>query len=105
MKERAMSCPIVVSETLLSILETGLPRIRSLAWSGGAERIALEADHIHNLPRLLADYSPDRFRHYRDVERPSYIDQTPADQLEALDPFWERLRPYAEPLSAPSRSA
>jgi hypothetical protein len=36
-----------------------------------------EADHLHNLPQLLADYHPDRLRYYWDIERPSFIKQVP----------------------------
>ena len=52
-----MRCPPEVGEIVLRIIESGLKRIRSLAWSGHAERCAIEADHIQHLPDLLADYS------------------------------------------------
>jgi hypothetical protein len=95
-----MSCPSEISEILLAIVETGLLRIRSLAWSGRSGLCATEADHIHNLPALVADFSPETLRYYWEVERSSYIDRTSHDQLTAWELLWQRLRPHAECLDA-----
>jgi len=54
-----MTCPTEIAEILTEILRTGLLRIRALGWSGNAERCAIEADHLHNVPDLLAHYSPE----------------------------------------------
>src|SRR5262249_8659328 len=94
-----MRCPAEVSEAVLGLLETGLKRIRSLGWSGQPDRCAVEADHLHNLPALLSDYSEELLRYYWDVERPAFIDRTPTDQVAAWEPLWEKLRPHAEALS------
>lgn len=102
------TCPPEIAEVLLAMLETGLLRIRALAWSGQADRCAIEADHLHNLPGLLADYSPERLHYYWDVERVSYIDQDSEDQCEGWGPLWQRLYPHVERISAspkePSRA-
>lgn len=90
-----MKCPPEVCEILTRILQTGLLRIRALGWSGLAEQSALEADHIHNLPSLLADFSPERLAYYWDVERVSYLQQIPEDEREAWAPLWTSLQPYA----------
>ena len=93
-----MNCPPEITEILAAILETGLLHIRSLAWSAKAVDCAIEADHIHNLPTLISDYSVEKLRYYWCVERLSYIDQIASDQLAGWNPLWERLRRHAEPL-------
>jgi hypothetical protein len=37
----------------------------------------IEADHVHNLPNLLASFSTstDLLRYYRDVSQPVYLEQ------------------------------
>jgi hypothetical protein len=64
-----MTWPKEIAEILSKILTAGLLRIRNLGWSGNADRCAIEADHIHNVPDLLAHYSPERFNYYWNVER------------------------------------
>lgn len=91
-----MSCPPEVSEILLKIVRTGLLRVRSLAWSGQAECCAVEADHIHNLPDLVADFSRERLTYYWDVERTSYIASTPGEQRADWESLWQELRPHIE---------
>ena len=53
----------------------GCFRVRALAWQGQAELCGVESDHIHNLPDLLADYTPEKLHYYWNVERPEYIRQ------------------------------
>ena len=88
---------------LLEILTTGLLRIRALGWSGDAKRCAVEADHIHNLPHLLAHHDPDRLAYYWEVERAAYIHQTEPEQLADWEPLWRQLRSHVE-AGAPSGS-
>src|SRR5438067_2078010 len=88
---RVMRCPLEISEIVLKILETGLLRLRSLGWSGQADRCAIEADHIHNLPSLLSDFSPERLVYYWDSERPAYIAQLPEEQRGGWELLWQRL--------------
>ena len=90
-----MSCPAEIAEIIAEIIQTGLLRIRSLGWSGDAGRCAIEADHIHNLPGLLTNYSPDLLKYYWEVERPSYLGQTPSD-VACYERLWSRLSPHAE---------
>ena len=65
-------------------------------WDGRADRCALEADHLHNLPRLLAEYRPRVLLYYWDVERAGYIEQAPPERLAAWEPLWRRLEPHVE---------
>jgi hypothetical protein len=66
-----MKCPEEVAESILEILRIGLLRARAAGWARDAERCALEADHLHNLPGLLADYTPERLRYYLEAETPA----------------------------------
>jgi hypothetical protein len=86
-----MPCPPHVSEILLSIIQTGLLRIRSLAWEGQAEHCAIEADHIHNIPEILADYSPEKLAYYWGTERPAYASEVDEAELSCWEPLWDRL--------------
>jgi hypothetical protein len=94
-----MTCPTEIAGILTEILTTGLLKIRALGWSGSAGRCAIEADHIHNVPDLLAHYSPERLVYYWDVERPSYIGQTPASELAVWEPLWRQLNGHVDALA------
>ncbi len=91
-----MSCPPEIAEVLLDVLAWGLVKIRHLGWAGQADRCAVEADHLHNLPRLLADYQPEGLLYYWDVERVCYIKIAPPEHLPAWESFWEQLEPHVE---------
>jgi hypothetical protein len=78
------------------MLTTGLLRIRALGWAGEAERCAIESDHIHNLPDLLAHYSLEKLGYYWNVERSSYITQTPGSELAVWEPLWRQLHEHVD---------
>jgi|GEM_PF-2442478 len=51
----------------------------------------LHADHVHNLPDLLADFHPDRFAYYWEVERPVFLHNLKAigrRPPDAFDRLW-----------------
>ena len=85
-----MDCPPEVRTVLCEIIRTGLLRARAAGWAGEAERGAAEADHVHNLPDLVAHFAPDRLRYYREVEAPAYADRWPAGRT-VFQPLWDRL--------------
>jgi hypothetical protein len=91
-----MNAPTGMAEILLELLETGLLSIRALGWNGQADRCADEADHLHNLPGLLAEYSPERLLYYWDVERVCYMHQASLPPLSAWEPIWRRLESHVE---------
>jgi hypothetical protein len=95
-----MNCSPEVSHLLIEILSMGLLRIRALGWSGDAARCAIESDHIHNVPDLLAHFSPERLAYYWDVERTSYISQTAPPQLAVWEPLWRELQIQLEALAS-----
>jgi hypothetical protein len=91
-----MTCPAELADTLIDILTQGLLQARAAGWAGDAKAAALEADHVHNLPGLLADYSPDRLRSYWDAERAAYLARATPDRAAAFRPLWDCLRRYVD---------
>jgi hypothetical protein len=87
-----MICPPDIAEIILEILQTGLLGIRAQGWSGNSASCACEADHLHNLPQLLGDYSPELLRYYWEVERPAYCSHAEGNPA-AFASAWERLHP------------
>ena len=90
-----MSCPPEIAEIILEILQTGLLGIRALGWSGNSAGCASEADHLHNLPRLLSDFSPELLRYYWEVERPAYCSRGEGNPA-AFASAWQRLQAQLE---------
>ena len=91
-----MDSPPEIAEIVAEILETGILRIRSFAWSSMPDLCAIEADHIHNLPSLLRDFTVEKLRYYWEVEHMSYMERAPLDHLTVWEPLWERLRRHVE---------
>ncbi len=91
-----MNRPPGIARILLEMLTWGLLRIRALGWSGQADRCIVEADHLHNLPNLLARYDPEQLLDYWDVERVCYMDATTPEFAAALQPLWQQLEPHIE---------
>jgi len=78
-----------IKRLLLNLLRTGLLRIRAFGWEVQAERCAIEADHIHNLPDLVRSPRLELLIYYFDHERPAYMKRVP--DSEAFEPDWLRL--------------
>jgi hypothetical protein len=100
-----MSCPPTTAEVLLRILQTGLLRIRNRSWENEANACGYEADHLHNLPSLLSDYSPERLIYYWQVERPCFADQSGPEGVAAFRLLWERLEKLLPSETAASSAA
>ena len=99
-----MTCPPEIAAILLEIIRWGILHARIAGWQGDAKAAADEADHIHNLPGLLADYSDANFRYYWECERPSYMEHDP-ERGQKFTHLWEQLRPHAEAVVNKLRSA
>jgi hypothetical protein len=91
-----MTCPDSIARILLAIIRTAALRVRTLGWSGDARRCAVEADHIHNLPDLLIDYSAEGLRYYWEVEKPSYERASSPSELAAFRSLWDELEQVLE---------
>jgi hypothetical protein len=96
-----MTCPSDVARVVLQILQVAVLRIRAGGWGGDGSRCAVEADHVHNLPALLIDYSDELLRFYWQVERPSFMKRCRPADLEGYEPLWAEL---AELVSARSKT-
>ncbi len=66
-------------------------------WKRSADRCAVEADHLHNLPRLLAEYRPQvaTLLLGRGASRLRRAGVAGA-ALATWEPFWRRLQPHVE---------
>ncbi len=96
-----MNCPLEIASILLRLLALGILRIRAKA--DDPTRCIIEADHIHNLPNLIQNYSPSLLRFYWEVERTSFGDQSSEADRAAFACLWDELRYHAE-LHEPANS-
>jgi len=95
-----MNCPPDLATILLEILQLGMAQTRAAAWSGDAARAAAAADHIHNLPGLLSNYTPCGLDYYWITERPAFLAHCPAEWAQSFQPHWDRLHKHVERLNA-----
>lgn len=86
-----MKCPADIADVLLEILRTGILRIRVMDRSADT---FLEADHLHNIPTLLQNYSPELLKYYWEIERPSFVKR--CTSCAQFEPLWEKLRGHME---------
>jgi hypothetical protein len=93
-----MTCPDDIADTVLLILRDGVLRARAACWSGSATHGAREADHVHNLPDLLADFSLERLRYYLEAEVPGFTAQCrrAGISVETFAEPWQTLRGFLE---------
>jgi len=68
-----------------------LLRIRTLGWDGRADRCAVEADHVHNVPELLGSFSIDLLEHCWNVSRRSYVEQSTQEDVVGFRQAWQTL--------------
>jgi hypothetical protein len=86
-----MNTPSIVQAALLTILKHGLLNIRYQAERKNCERCAIEANHLHNIPGLLENFSVDVLRYYLDLERPQYVRETNDQVLAQIRSAWVEL--------------
>jgi len=68
-----MICPEEINKILLKILGDGILRIRFFADKGDLDFCRFEANHLHNLPALLQDFSWEFFDFYLNTEVKQYL--------------------------------
>jgi len=80
-----------IKKCLCGILSSGISRIRLRAEYGEKiEEISIDAVHLHNLPKILINYTEEKFNYYWLVEKPSYVrDLGEFDSFYAV--YWERI--------------
>lgn len=94
MPRNANGCPPEVASLVLEILYRSITQIRCNPRDAGY--CFFEADHIHNLPELVREYSPKRLLWYWDVDRPLYLSRYPEAMDGWVAPLWEKLHPLVE---------
>jgi len=86
-----MSCPPEIAAILLDIIDLGIMKIRAFGWANESQRCSEEADHIHNLPDLLKDYSSEKMAYYWEVERDCYKAHATLEDIQGFEPLWKQL--------------
>src|SRR6266542_306476 len=99
-----MNCPPEIADIITRLIEAGILRIRAAAWAGDSARCAAEADHIHNLPGLLTNFSSETLRYYWDVERPAFLAQSGEVSLVTFHHLWQELAGWVTGRSLPTRA-
>jgi hypothetical protein len=93
----AMKCPTDVASLLLRIIGLALLNVRGFGFTkGDANRCAIEADHVHNLPDLIENFSAGALRYYLDVSRAQYrrlIANEPGTS-KLFESVWDQLDEY-----------
>lgn len=92
--------PSEVATAVSELLRVGLLRVRRAASAGDATLCGIEADHLHNLPTLLHNYSSELLDFYLTVERDAFLQQleqhpgTPGyhRDVRQMEPLWAVLR-------------
>ncbi len=80
-------CPRPLRQAFLDLLTWTLLHIRN---EPGDARLSLAlADHVHNVPALLAGFRPDLLRYYWEVERPCFLRALEAIGRQAPGQFGE----------------
>jgi hypothetical protein len=64
--------------------------MRAAAWAANTDQVEAEADHVHNLPAILRDYSSDALKFYWEIERPCFLSKVP--DVVAFEEPWKRLQ-------------
>jgi hypothetical protein len=83
-----MKIPEELPAPMLAIVEIGILNIRFRCQSGRYELCEAEANHIHNIPELLREFSPDKLAYYL----PQYLGHIGDDPRSDLLVHWETLR-------------
>lgn len=84
-------CPQHIAESLLEILRLELLAIRAAGFAKRGDLCAIHADHLHNLPSLIEDYSEDRLLYYWQAERVGFMEKLNPADYRFLDEPWSRL--------------
>lgn len=80
-----------VKTAVANILKQALLRIRIEASVASNKSCEIEADHVHNLPDLLINYSDELLKFYYDIERTSYLRECKENYPSQYDGDWNTL--------------
>jgi len=87
-------CPDEILPAVVEILQNALIRIRNLASRGKMNECCIEANHVHNLPKLLSDYRPELLHFYLVVEKKSYQEETTPNEWLVFEKTWRELEEH-----------
>jgi hypothetical protein len=87
-----MKIPEELEAPMLAIVEIGILNIRLGCQRGRYELCEAEANHIHNIPDLLREFSADKLAYYLEVELPQYLGQIGDNPRGDLLVHWEALK-------------
>jgi hypothetical protein len=96
-----MRCPDEIAEALCAIMQIGILRVRDQAHVN-PEACYVEADHLHNIPKLLTEFYPELLDYYLDVERTSYLSSSVS--YAGYTQHWEKLLALRHALASSPRS-
>ena len=96
-----MNCPPEIAPILCRILRIGILNARACGWQNDAKAAALEADHIHNLPHLLSDFSQRKLEYYWRIERLYYLEKRLefSNRVLLFEGLWAQLKSAASYLN------
>jgi hypothetical protein len=89
-----MDCPREIEAVLLKILSLALVNVRGFSFTDqDVKRCGVEADHVHNLPGLIGNYSESGLNYYLDVYIPEYVRLVGRDAgtVKMFEPLWADL--------------
>ncbi len=85
-----MNCPENITSILCDILHIALINIRN---SDDGILSSMQADHVHNIPTLLKNYTPTFLRFYLEIEVPIYVRKCHESgrSCKSFEPHWTSL--------------
>jgi hypothetical protein len=89
-------CPEQVQIRLLAILQLGLLNIRSCAERQDHIRCGAEANHLHNIPALILDFSQDKLQFYMSIEVPQYLQDINNQASSEMRQLWKLLTDWMQ---------
>lgn len=87
-----MRSPDDIQTQLLTILEIGIVNIRSHCWAQRYHLCGVEADHVHNIPDLVENFSADKLAYYLEVEVAQYLREMGGNVRDDLRAPWDALK-------------
>ena len=92
MNSNPAKCSDEIARILSEIIRSTVLRIRMAGWNKQPEICASEADHIHNLPGLIFNYSQDCLKYYLEVEVPCYVNRCNDRYTSEQKKLWQQLQ-------------
>lgn len=91
-----MNLPTDIQDILLTIIETGVIRIRAFLLNDKVAAYITEADHIHNLPTLVKDFKLELLAYYLNTEVPIYVEKSDCKIPESMYLHWQKLADFVK---------